>query len=73
MLISRGVEIKGYTLYELTYHPENLDGLRDYVSNGVKAGRITANVDRTFGFDEMKDAHEYLEGGSTKGSVIVTV
>ena len=72
-LISRWVTIKGYTLYEITYHPENLDALRDYVVDGVKKGTITANVDRTFRFEEMADAHAYLEGGSTKGSVIALV
>ena len=72
-LISSGINIKGYTLYELTYHPENLPELIDYVVSGVKEGYYTANIDRTFNFDQLVEVHHYLEAGSTSGSVIVTV
>ena len=72
-LIGAGIKIQGYTLYELTYHPENLPALIDYVVSGVKEGFYTPNIDRTFNFDELIEVHRYLEAGDTSGSVVVTV
>ena len=59
--------------YELTYHPENLPALKDYVVSGIEEGFYTANIDRTFDFEQLIEVHHYLEGGNTSGSVVVTV
>src|SRR5262245_18413445 len=72
-LIGKGVRIQGYTLYELTYHAENLPAIRQYVSEGVRDGHYRANVGRVFTFREMAEAHRYLEKGDMAGSVVVTV
>lgn len=68
-----GIRIQGYTLYELTYHPENLDEVRKFVSEGVKEGHYTANVGKVFEFNEMVQVHHYLEEGDMTGSVVVRV
>jgi alcohol dehydrogenase len=39
----------------------------------VDDGLLTVVVDRTFGFDEIADAFEYLETGRAKGKVVVRV
>lgn len=72
-LIGSGIKIQGYTLYELTYHPENLPELKDYVVSGIKEGFYKANIDRTFKFEELVEVHRYLEAGDMSGSVVVTV
>ena len=72
-LVRYGISIQGYTLYELTYHPENLNAVRKYVSEGVKEGHYTANVGKVFEFDEMVRVHHYLEEGNMSGSVVVRV
>ncbi len=72
-IIGKGVRIQGYTLYELTYHAENLPAIRRYVSEGVREGHYTANVGKVFGFREMVDVHRYLEAGDMAGSVVVRV
>ena len=68
-----GIKIQGYTLYELTYNLANLPAVREYVTQGVQEGFYTANVGRVFQFDEMVEAHRYLEAGSMAGSVVVRV
>ena len=68
-----GLSIRGYTLYELTYHAENLPAIRQYVSDGVRQGCFNPVIDRAFRFDEMVDVHRYLEAGSRLGSVVVLV
>ncbi len=71
--VKNGLKIQGYSLYEMTYNPANLPAVRDYVTQGVKEGHYTANVGKVFRFDEMVEAHRYLEAGSTTGSVVVLV
>ena len=72
-LIGKGARIQGYTLYELTYHAENLPAIRRYVSEGVRDGHYTANVGKVFQFGEMVEVHRYLEKGDMSGSVVVTM
>lgn len=72
-LVRYGITIQGYTLYELTYHPENLNAVRQYVSEGIKEGHYTANVGKVFEFDEMVRVHHYIEEGNMTGSVVVRV
>lgn len=70
-LIEKGVRVQGYTLYELTYHVENLPAVRQYVADGVRDGHYKANVGKVFQFHEMIEAHRYLEAGDRVGSVVV--
>ncbi|MGL5796540.1 MAG: zinc-binding dehydrogenase, partial [Waterburya sp.] len=72
-LIRYGVRIQGYTLYELTYYPENLAEVRKYVSEGIEEGHYTANVGKVFEFDQMIQVHHYLEEGNMSGSVVVRI
>ena len=39
----------------------------------VAAGRQSALLDRTFGFDEVVEAHRYLEANAATGKVVVLV
>ncbi|WP_425093521.1 zinc-dependent alcohol dehydrogenase family protein [Tropicimonas sp. S265A] len=70
-LIGRGISIQGYTLYELTYHEENLPALIDFVTSGVADGTYTPNVDKVFEFEQIAAAHDYMTAGSTTGAVIL--
>lgn len=72
-LIRYGVRIQGYTLYELTYYPENLAEVRKYISEGIEEGHYTANVGKVFEFDQMIQVHHYLEDGNMSGSVVVRI
>ena len=68
-----GIKIQGYTLYELTYNLINLPAVREYVGQGVREEYYQAKVGKIFQFDEMVEAHRYLEAGSMPGSVVVRV
>lgn len=39
----------------------------------VEAGKLTPVIDRTFPFDQIRDAIAYLEAGRAKGKVVVTL
>jgi len=43
------------------------------ITNLIEAGHIRPVVDRVFSFEETKQALDYVEGGRTKGKVVVKV
>lgn len=61
-----------------TYQSETLDittakqSLQDYVT-GIEQGRHTVHVDRVFKFDEIVEAHRYMESNQAKGKLVVVV
>lgn len=45
----------------------------DYVVGGIESGALKPVVDRVFAFDDIREAHRYLEGNGQFGKVVVTV
>ena len=45
----------------------------DFVVNGLEKGPLKPVIDRVFGFDQIVDAHRYLEASGQIGKVVVTI
>lgn len=45
----------------------------EFVTKGLQTGALKPVIDRTFAFDEMADAHRYLEQSGQFGKIVVTV
>jgi NADPH:quinone reductase-like Zn-dependent oxidoreductase len=44
-----------------------------YILKGLQTGALKPLIDRTFRFDEMVEAHRYMENNSQFGKIVVTV
>ena len=44
-----------------------------FVLNGLEAGTLKPVIDRIFKFDEIVEAHRYLENNGQFGKIVVTV
>jgi len=71
--LSKGLCIRGYTLFEIVKDPERLARGKTYVYNGLDAGRLKPVIDRTFPLDAIADAHRYMESNRQRGKIVVTV
>ncbi|MHB8528145.1 MAG: zinc-binding dehydrogenase [Caulobacteraceae bacterium] len=47
--------------------------LRTFVTDGLASGAFKPTIDRTFPFDQIVEAHRYLEAGEQIGKIVVTV
>ncbi|MFF3307688.1 zinc-dependent alcohol dehydrogenase family protein [Streptomyces sp. NPDC002952] len=62
-----------YTLFEVTSDPERLARAVAFVNAGLSTGSFTPVVDRTFGLEDISDAHRYMESNAQVGKIVVTV
>jgi NADPH:quinone reductase-like Zn-dependent oxidoreductase len=71
--IVKGLTVRGYTLFEVTRHPEKLTAARKYVYDRLAHGRFHPKVARTFPFAQTVEAYKYLESNAQVGKVVITV
>jgi len=71
--LSKGLSIRGYTLFEISGHPEKLAQGKAFVYEGLRSGAFTPIIARTFTLDEIADAHRYMESNQQVGKIVVTV
>ncbi|MBB4887954.1 zinc-dependent alcohol dehydrogenase family protein [Streptomyces netropsis] len=67
------LNMRTYTLFEVTTDPERLRRAEAFVSSGLRTGAFRPAVDRTFTLDEIVEAHRYMESGAQVGKIVVTV
>ncbi|MGQ7935373.1 zinc-dependent alcohol dehydrogenase family protein [Paraburkholderia sp. D1E] len=64
--------IKVYSLSSIGASEVSRKAAVEYILKGLESGALKPVVDRTFKFDEMVQAHRYLEGNSQFGKIVVT-
>ncbi len=71
--LAKGLNIRGYTLFEITKNPERQARAKTYIYKRLQTGELKPVIDRIFHFNEIADAHRYMESGKQKGKIVVTV
>jgi NADPH:quinone reductase-like Zn-dependent oxidoreductase len=65
--------IKGYSIRLVLGDLARRKTAVDYVVKGLASGALKPVIDRTFEFDDMVEAHRYLESSGQFGKIVVTV
>ena len=65
--------IKGYSLWTITGDEKRRAAAVRYIVEGLASGALRPVIDRVFQFDEMAEAHRYLEGNEQFGKIVVTI
>ena len=72
-LIGKIITIKGHNIWVTSGDPARQKTAVDFVIDGLEKGTLKPIIDRVFGFDEIVDAHHYLETGRQIGKIVVTI
>lgn len=65
--------MRGYLVFEIIHDPQRFERARAFVEEGLRASWLTPMIGKAFPFDQIVEAHRYLEGNEQIGKVIVTV
>jgi NADPH:quinone reductase-like Zn-dependent oxidoreductase len=65
--------IRGFALPAIAPNDQQLASMRHFIREGIVSGAFTRTIARTFPFDQIQEAHRFLESGSQVGKIVVTI
>jgi NADPH:quinone reductase-like Zn-dependent oxidoreductase len=71
--LSKGLSVRGYTIWEITLVPEKLPAAKKYVYDRLQDGRFRPVIAKTFPFAKTVEAYQYLESNAQLGKIVITV
>ncbi len=71
--IRKGLTLRGYTLFEIVTDAGRLADAVEFVMVGLRDGLLKPVIAKVFHFDEIVEAHRYLESNLQIGKIVVTV
>ncbi len=71
--LTKGITVRGYTLFEIVRDPEKFERSKSFVYSGLQSGVLKPIIDRTFPLEAIAEAHRYMESNQQKGKIVVTV
>jgi NADPH:quinone reductase-like Zn-dependent oxidoreductase len=72
-MIAKMPTIKAHNIWLTSGDETRRKAAIEFVAKGLETGALKPVIDRTFAFDEMADAHRYLERSGQFGKIVVTV
>jgi NADPH:quinone reductase-like Zn-dependent oxidoreductase len=71
--LARHLTIRGYELFEVTTRDDKLNQAKAFILGGLASGHFKPRIARTFPFDQIVEAHRFLEAGEQVGKIVVMV
>lgn len=71
--MTKGLCVRGYTLFEVISVPELRAKAEKYVFDHLQSGAFKPKIDRIFPLAQIAEAHKYMESNEQIGKIVVTV
>ncbi len=71
--LAKALTIRGYTLFEMTHDKDRLENAKAFLWPLFDAGKLTPAIDKVFSFNQIQQAHEYMESNQQMGKIVVTI
>lgn len=71
--LGKALSMRGYTLFEVLGDETRFANGKRFVNHGLEAGDFKPIISRTFDFENMVEAHRYMESNQQFGKIVVTV
>ncbi|MER8461460.1 zinc-dependent alcohol dehydrogenase family protein [Mesorhizobium sp. M1396] len=72
-VLGKTLTLRGYLVHEITGNPTKLEAAKAFILEGLGTGALKPIIDRTFSFDQIVEAHRYLESNEQFGKIVVTI
>ncbi|AZO76627.1 MULTISPECIES: zinc-dependent alcohol dehydrogenase family protein [unclassified Bosea (in: a-proteobacteria)] len=72
-VLSKSLTLRGYLVHEITGDPARLAAAKAFILDGLGDGSLKPIIARTFPFEQIVEAHRYLESNEQFGKVVVTL
>jgi len=72
-IVAKCLTLRGFTFKEIALNPERLANAKQFILEKLAQGKLLPVIDKTFTFDELVEAHRYLEANNQFGKIVVTV
>lgn len=69
----KGLTLRGYTLWEIVNDPFRLNAAKTYLINLIEQRGLRPVIDRVFDFDDIVQAHAYMESNAQNGKIVVAL
>ncbi|TCN22084.1 zinc-dependent alcohol dehydrogenase family protein [Sinorhizobium americanum] len=71
--LSKSLTLRGFLVHEVIGDPVRLEAAKAFIIAGLISGSLHPVVARTFSFDQIVEAHRFLESNEQFGKIVVTV
>lgn len=72
-VLAKTLTLRGYLMHEIVRDPVRLQAAKAFIHDGLSSGSLKPAIARTFPFDQIVEAHRYLEANEQFGKIVVTV
>jgi len=72
-VLSKSLTLRGYLVHEIIGDPARLEAAKAFILDGLASGALQPVIARTFPFDQIVDAHRFLESNEQFGKIVVTI
>ncbi|MEP7453691.1 zinc-dependent alcohol dehydrogenase family protein [Phyllobacterium sp. SB3] len=72
-VLSKRLTLRGYLVHEVIKDQERLDAAKTFILAGLASGDLQPVIAKTFSFDDIIEAHHFLESNQQFGKIVVTL
>jgi NADPH:quinone reductase-like Zn-dependent oxidoreductase len=72
-VLAKTLTLRGYLVHEIVRDPVKLEAAKTFILGGLKSGELKPVIAKTFAFEQIVEAHRYLESNEQFGKVVVSV
>lgn len=72
-VLGKHLTLRGYELFEITTDSNALEQAKQFVYRGLESGQLSPLIDQVFNFENIQEAHKYMETNAQIGKIVVNV
>jgi NADPH:quinone reductase-like Zn-dependent oxidoreductase len=72
-VLRKVLTLRGYLVHEIVGDPARLEAAKAFILDGLKSGALQPVIAKTFPFEQIVEAHRYMESNQQFGKIVVTV